>query len=86
MAAVPVGAGVGENEGRVGQRVMDHRCDGCGTCKHCRAGWTQMCLKGPVVYGSEPPAMMPQGSCPAITPACRAMPPDTAGPCCAGAR
>lgn len=47
-----VGAGVSDNEGRVGQRVMDHHYDGCGTCKHCRAGWTQMCLKGPVVYGS----------------------------------
>jgi len=47
-----VGAGVSEKEGRVGQRVMDHHYDGCGTCKHCRAGWTQMCLEGPVVYGS----------------------------------
>src|SRR5205823_3449995 len=37
---------------RVGERVMDHHYDGCGTCKHCRAGWTQMCLEGPVVYGS----------------------------------
>src|SRR5450759_5190900 len=36
----------------VGERVMDHHYDGCGTCKHCRAGWTQMCLEGPVVYGS----------------------------------
>jgi threonine dehydrogenase-like Zn-dependent dehydrogenase len=47
-----VGAGVSEKEGRVGQRMMDHHYDGCGTCKHCRAGWTQMCLEGPVVYGS----------------------------------
>jgi threonine dehydrogenase-like Zn-dependent dehydrogenase len=31
---------------------MDHHYDGCGTCKHCRAGWTQMCLEGTVVYGS----------------------------------
>jgi threonine dehydrogenase-like Zn-dependent dehydrogenase len=31
---------------------MDHHYDGCGTCKHCRAGWTQMCLEGAVVYGS----------------------------------
>src|SRR5712671_5293881 len=35
-----VGAGVTEKEARVGQRVMDHHYDGCGTCKHCRAGWT----------------------------------------------
>jgi threonine dehydrogenase-like Zn-dependent dehydrogenase len=47
-----VGAGVTEKEARIGQRVMDHHYDGCGTCKHCRAGWTQMCLEGPVVYGS----------------------------------
>jgi threonine dehydrogenase-like Zn-dependent dehydrogenase len=32
--------------------VMDHHYDGCGNCKHCRAGWTQMCLEGTVVYGS----------------------------------
>ena len=31
---------------------MDHHYDGCGNCKHCRAGWTQMCLEGTVVYGS----------------------------------
>src|SRR6185503_9683111 len=31
---------------------MDHHYDGCGTCKHCRAGWTQMCLSGTVVFGS----------------------------------
>ncbi len=47
-----VGAGVTEKEARVGRRVMDHHYDGCGTCKHCRAGWTQMCLEGTVVYGS----------------------------------
>jgi threonine dehydrogenase-like Zn-dependent dehydrogenase len=47
-----VGSGVTEKEARVGQRVMDHHYDGCGTCKHCRAGWTQMCLAGTVVFGS----------------------------------
>ena len=47
-----VGSGVGEKEARVGQRVMDHHYEGCGVCKHCRAGWTQMCLEGAVVYGS----------------------------------
>ena len=47
-----VGSGVTEKEAKVGQRVMDHHYDGCGTCKHCRAGWTQMCLEGTVVYGS----------------------------------
>src|SRR5215468_6837463 len=47
-----VGSAVTDREGRIGQRVMDHHYDGCGNCKHCRAGWTQMCLEGPVVYGS----------------------------------
>ncbi|HLJ21530.1 MAG TPA: alcohol dehydrogenase catalytic domain-containing protein, partial [Stellaceae bacterium] len=46
-----VGACVSEKEGRVGQRVMNYHYDGCGTRKHCRAGWTQMCLEGSVVYG-----------------------------------
>jgi threonine dehydrogenase-like Zn-dependent dehydrogenase len=47
-----VGSAVTEQEARVGQRVMDHHYEGCGVCKHCRAGWTQMCLQGAVVYGS----------------------------------
>ena len=47
-----IGTGVTEREARVGQRVMNHHYDGCGNCKHCRAGWTQMCLAGPVVFGS----------------------------------
>jgi threonine dehydrogenase-like Zn-dependent dehydrogenase len=49
---VAVGSGVSEREARVGQRVMDHHYDGCGNCKHCRGGWTQMCLEGAVVFGS----------------------------------
>ncbi|MBV8241126.1 MAG: zinc-binding dehydrogenase [Hyphomicrobiales bacterium] len=47
-----VGSAVTDKEARIGQRVMDHHYDGCGNCKHCRAGWTQMCLAGTVVYGS----------------------------------
>jgi threonine dehydrogenase-like Zn-dependent dehydrogenase len=47
-----VGSGVTDAEARVGQRVMNHHYDGCGTCKHCRSGWTQMCLSGAVVFGS----------------------------------
>src|SRR5437763_9129934 len=47
-----VGAGVSEKAARVGERVMDHHYDGCGNCKHCRAGWTQMCVAGTVVFGS----------------------------------
>src|SRR5260221_2079862 len=47
-----VGTAVTDKEATVGQRVMDHHYEGCGNCKHCRAGWTQMCLEGAVVYGS----------------------------------
>ena len=49
---VAVGTGVAPSEAKVGQRVMDHHYDGCGNCKHCRGGWTQMCLEGAIVYGS----------------------------------
>ena len=50
---VAVGAGVSEKEARVGDRVMNYHYDGCGVCKHCRSGWTQMCLEGSIVYGSS---------------------------------
>ena len=46
-----VGPGVSETEARVGQRVMYHHYRGCGQCKHCRVGWSQLCRKGIVVYG-----------------------------------
>ncbi len=49
---VAVGQHVDPREAYVGQRVMDHHYDGCGTCKHCRGGWSQMCLDGAVVYGT----------------------------------
>ncbi|MFT5508152.1 MAG: threonine dehydrogenase-like Zn-dependent dehydrogenase [Hyphomicrobiaceae bacterium] len=48
-----VGSAVTEQEARVGQRVMDHHYDGCGGCKHCTGGWTQMCLDGTTVFGSS---------------------------------
>jgi threonine dehydrogenase-like Zn-dependent dehydrogenase len=47
-----VGPGVSESQARVGQRVMNHHYQGCGVCKHCRSGWTQMCLQGSIVYGA----------------------------------
>ncbi len=47
-----VGPGVSEAEGRVGQRVMNHHYKGCGQCKHCRVGWSQLCRAGIVVYGA----------------------------------
>jgi threonine dehydrogenase-like Zn-dependent dehydrogenase len=47
-----VGSAVSEREARIGQRVMDHHYQGCGVCRHCNSGWTQMCLDGAVVFGS----------------------------------
>ena len=45
------GAGVSEREAPIGQRVMDHHYSGCGICKHCRVGWSQLCRAGITVYG-----------------------------------
>ena len=47
-----VGPGVSETEGRVGQRVMNHHYIGCGHCKHCRVGWSQLCKAGITVFGA----------------------------------
>ena len=46
-----VGSGVPPSLAKVGDRVMDHHYSGCGVCKHCREGWSQMCLDGAIVYG-----------------------------------
>ena len=46
-----VGPGVTAAEARVGMRVMDHHYCGCGVCKHCKVGWSQLCRAGFVVYG-----------------------------------
>src|SRR5713226_1754837 len=35
----------------VGSRVMNHHYKGCGRCKHCRVGWSQLCRSGITVYG-----------------------------------
>src|SRR3989442_4023487 len=45
------GPGVSEREAPIGQRVMDHHYAGCGVCKHCRVGWSQLCRAAIVVYG-----------------------------------
>src|SRR3989442_766864 len=45
------GPGVPEREAPIGQRVMDHHYSGCGVCKHCRVGWSQLCRAGITVYG-----------------------------------
>ncbi|HEY7436113.1 MAG TPA: alcohol dehydrogenase catalytic domain-containing protein, partial [Methylomirabilota bacterium] len=47
-----IGPGVSETEGRVGQRVMNHHYAGCGRCKHCRVGWSQLCKAGITVFGA----------------------------------
>ena len=47
-----VGPGVPENQAKVGQRVMCPHYTGCGTCEHCRVGWSQLCASGIVVYGA----------------------------------
>ena len=45
------GPGVSGREAPDGQRVMDHHYAGCGTCPHCRVGWSQLCRAGITVYG-----------------------------------
>ncbi|HUG36952.1 MAG TPA: zinc-binding dehydrogenase [Candidatus Limnocylindrales bacterium] len=45
------GPGVTEAEAPIGQRVMNHHYKGCGLCKHCRTGWSQLCPHGITVYG-----------------------------------
>ena len=45
------GPGVPEADAPTGARVMNHHYKGCGHCKHCRAGWAQLCPRGIVVYG-----------------------------------
>jgi threonine dehydrogenase-like Zn-dependent dehydrogenase len=47
------GPGVSEDLAPTGQRVMIHHYSGCGTCKHCKSGYAQMCLHGSVVYGNS---------------------------------
>jgi threonine dehydrogenase-like Zn-dependent dehydrogenase len=46
-----LGPGVPESFARVGDRVMNHHYQGCGRCKHCRVGWSQLCRQGVTVYG-----------------------------------
>src|ERR1700694_1578162 len=45
------GPGVTEAQAPLGQRVMVHHYRGCGACKHCRAGYPQMCALGSQVMG-----------------------------------
>ena len=45
------GPAVTEQQAPLGQRVMVHHYWGCGMCKHCRIGYTQMCVHGAKVMG-----------------------------------
>ncbi len=47
-----VGPGVDPSEAKVGDRVMDHHYLGCGACKQCLDGWSQLCPEGFLVYGA----------------------------------
>jgi threonine dehydrogenase-like Zn-dependent dehydrogenase len=47
------GSSVSEDEAPLGLRVMIHHYSGCGWCKHCRVGYTQMCLRKHLVYGAN---------------------------------
>ena len=51
---VAVGPGVLPTQVAVGDRVMVHHYAGCGTCRSCRSGWTQMCARiAARVYGKN---------------------------------
>jgi threonine dehydrogenase-like Zn-dependent dehydrogenase len=45
------GSGVTDRQAQIGQRVMNHHYHGCGSCNHCRQGWSQLCREGYLVYG-----------------------------------
>ena len=45
------GSDVREHEAPIGRRVMIHHYSGCGTCKYCRSGYSQMCADGCLTYG-----------------------------------
>src|SRR5688500_12472483 len=36
---------------RTGDRVIMHHYAGCGRCKYCRVGYSQLCLVGHKTYG-----------------------------------
>ncbi|HEY8475380.1 MAG TPA: zinc-binding dehydrogenase [Chloroflexota bacterium] len=45
------GTDVPEEVAPIGQRVMIHHYLGCGRCKYCRVGYSQLCLTGHRIYG-----------------------------------
>ena len=49
---IEIDNGVSEREAKIGARVMVHHYDGCGVCRHCKTGWSQLCDDGAIVFGS----------------------------------
>jgi threonine dehydrogenase-like Zn-dependent dehydrogenase len=47
-----IGSGVDKRSVSVGDRVMVYHYTGCGMCRECRSGWTQMCERGTGLIGS----------------------------------
>ena len=47
------GTAVSDEEAPIGRRVMVHHYSGCGECKYCRVGYSQLCLRGHLVYGAN---------------------------------
>lgn len=48
-----IGPGVVSPLWRIGARVMNHHYSGCGCCRQCRSGWTQMCDGGSTTFGAN---------------------------------
>src|SRR4051794_6409763 len=48
-----LGSAVRDGRIQKGQRVLIHHYQGCGECKQCRIGYTQMCMRGSKVMGSS---------------------------------
>ena len=57
------GAGVPEAAAPIGARVMNHHYKGCGACKHCRLGWSQLCPRGIVRLRRDGPRRPRAASC-----------------------
>ena len=54
-----VGNSVSEKKAPLGERVMQHHYSGCGLWPDCSEGWSQLCMEGPIVYGSAATADTP---------------------------
>ena len=50
---VVVATGAAVTDWQAGDRVMMHHYEGCGQCKYCRVGYSQLCLVSHKTYGSN---------------------------------